>query len=79
MLCALLDGMCGGMSNIMFGHKPGHGDILSWPRFRHEKSAGTAGVPGEHFGWLGNILDQNLHCFVAFYSLSEITHFSQGF
>ena len=36
---------------------------------RHEKSAGTAGVPGEHFLSLGNILDQNLRCFVAFYSL----------
>ena len=30
-----------------------------------KKSAGTAVVPGEHFGWLGNILDQNFRCFVA--------------
>ena len=35
-----------------------------------KKSADTAGVPGEHFGWLGNILDQNLRCFVAFGTLN---------
>ena len=29
------------------------------------KSAGTAGVPGEHFGWLGKILDKNFRRFVA--------------
>ena len=37
--------------------------------------AGTAGIAGEHFGRLGNILDQNPRFFVEFLSLSEITYF----
>jgi len=40
------------------------------------KRAGTTGTAGEHFGRLGNKLDKNSRCFVAFYSLSEITYFS---
>ena len=37
--------------------------------------AGTTGTAGEHFGRLGNILDQNPRFFVDFLSLSEITYF----
>ena len=41
-----------------------------------KKPASMPAGAGEHFGWLGNILDQNLRCFVAFYRLSEITNFN---
>ena len=33
-------------------------------------------VLGEHFGWLGNIFDQNLSNFGAYQTLSQILHFS---
>ena len=61
------ENVCGTILRVMYG--------MVWYGMVWSDMRKSAGTPGENFGWLGNDLDQDLRCFVAFCRLSEIMQF----